>query len=99
MAGLALSGAGAVVTVSLRAGCWRLQPRLLAETTWGIVWSPPQPRLDSCIFAPLMWPLTTGFGLAVRACLAVLVCSLCDFYFFPVWLIRSRWLSGLKPGM
>ena len=46
-----------------------------------------------------MWTLTTGFGLAVRACLAVLVCSLCKFYFFPVWPLGSRWPSGLTPGM
>ena len=51
------------------------------------------------VFAPIVWTLTTGFGLAVRACLAVLMCSLQDFYFFPVLPLRSRWLSGLTLGM
>ena len=35
------------------------------------------------IFAPIMWTLTAGFGLAVRACLAVLVCSLCGLPLLP----------------
>ena len=36
---------------------------------------------------------------SMRARLAVLVCSLLDFYFFSVWPLRSRWLSGLMLGM
>ena len=35
------------------------------------------------IFAPIMWTLTFGFGLAVRACLALLVCSLCVLLLLP----------------
>ena len=38
-----------------------------------------------------------AFFLFAIICLGV--CSLCEFYFFPVWPLRSRWLSGLMPGM
>ena len=46
------------------------------------------------LFAPIMWTLTTGFGLAVRACLAALVCFHYDFYFFPFGLFGRVGCQG-----